>query len=212
MTTCPEIFFGHVTEPELAMRLGVSIGSRCLPTFLPFVRNRTRRVVSDYCEQGRRFCAITPISSALDLQLPRGITLQFTRPVLGASFPPAERLPLYGRRSPRILLRLFTLSLTPGMEVPSFASALHSFICKVLIFGSRWVDGSPISMETIQRQFGLAIRAIFDIFERRNVAQSHNAPPEAVFLLQFQDPTHYNYDNKSGPIVLAHGSAPREVT
>ena len=170
MTIRPEIFFGHVTEPELATRLEVSIGSPCLPSFLPFVRNRTRRVVSDYCEQGRRFRAITPISSTLDLQLPKGITLQFTRPVLGASFPPAGRLPLYGRRSPRIPLRLFTLSLTPGMEIPSFVSTLHPFICKVLIFGSRWVDGSPISMETIRRQLGVAIRAIFDIFERRNVA------------------------------------------
>ena len=60
MTSHPEIFFGHVTEPELATRLEVSTGSLCLPSFLPFVRNRTRRVVSDYCEQGRRFCAITP--------------------------------------------------------------------------------------------------------------------------------------------------------
>ena len=50
----PEIFVGHVTEPELATRLEVSIGSPCLLALLPSVRNRTRRVVSDYCEQGRR--------------------------------------------------------------------------------------------------------------------------------------------------------------
>ena len=128
MTTRLEIFVGHVTEPELATRLKVSVGIPCLLTFLPFVRNRTRRVVSDYCEQGRQFHAITPISSTLDLQLPRGITLLFTRPILGASFPLAERLRLYGPRSTRILLPRFIPSLTSGTEILFSASALHPFI------------------------------------------------------------------------------------
>ena len=128
MTICPEIFFGHVTEPELATRLEVSIGSPYLLTYLSFIRNRTRRLVSDYCEQGQRFCAIRPISSTLDLQLPRRTTLQFTRPILGAFSLLAGRLPLYGPRSCRPLLRHSILSLTPGMEILFSASTLHPFI------------------------------------------------------------------------------------
>ena len=169
MSTRPEIFVGHVTEPELATRLEVSIGSPCLRTFLSFIRNRSRRVVSDYCERGQRYCVITLISSTLGLQLLRGITLQFTRPTLSASSPRAGRLPLYGPHSSKILLPLFILSPTSGMEILSSASTLHPFVCEVLTCGSRWVDDPPNSVETIQGRVRLAIRATSIIFKEQDV-------------------------------------------
>ena len=169
MTVSLEIFVEHVTELELATRLEVSIGSPCLQTFLSFIRTHTWRLVSDYCEQERRFCAITPISSAPDLQLPSRVDLHFTRPILGVSSLPAGRLPPYGPRSTRVLLRLCIPSLTPGMEILFSVSTLRPFICELLTFDSRWVDDPPSSVCTIRGRIGLASRAISINLENRDV-------------------------------------------